>query len=119
MGVLSLFIFLPLLAIIIILLTPKQVANSMKFVALLTTILQFLLAGYLLGNYDTDTTGAFNQIDGYQFVEQLPWIRLDLGSIGQLEIDYFIGVDGFSLPLLALSAFVMLMAIGASWNMTK
>ncbi|MGO1595543.1 MAG: complex I subunit 4 family protein [Sphingobacterium sp.] len=119
MGILSLFIFLPLLAIIIILLTPTRLANSMKFVALLTTILQFLLAGYLLGNYDTDTTGAFNQAEGYQFVEQLPWIRLDLGSIGQLEIDYFIGVDGFSLPLLALSAFVMLMAIGASWNMGK
>lgn len=119
MGVLSLFIFLPLLAILVILLTPREWANSAKFVALLTTVFQLGLSGYLLGNYDPGAGGVFYDISGYQFVEQLSWIRLDLGRIGQLEIDYFIGVDGVSLPLLALSAFVMLMAIGASWHIDR
>lgn len=119
MGVLSLLIFLPLLAIVVILLTPGRGAHTLKYTALTTTLIQFLIAGYLLLNYQTGTPSNFGDISGYQYVEQLSWIRLDLGTLGLLEIDYFIGVDGISLPLLALSALVILMAIGASWNVTK
>src|SRR5690606_22779124 len=92
--------------------------QSYKYIALGITVVQFVLSGWLYSKFDNAASGI-NQINGFQFVEQLPWIRLDLGSLGQLEIDYFLGVDGVSLPLLVLSAFVMLMAIGASWNVTK
>ncbi|WP_149913195.1 complex I subunit 4 family protein [Sphingobacterium cavernae] len=118
MGLLSLLIFLPLLATALILLLPATMRQSYKYIALGITVVQFALSGWLYSQFDNAATGI-NQINGFQFVEQLPWIRLDLGSLGQLEIDYFLGVDGVSLPLLVLSAFVMLMAIGASWNVTK
>ncbi|MGN0003322.1 MAG: NuoM family protein, partial [Sphingobacterium composti] len=118
MGLLSLLIFLPLLATALILLLPATMRQSYKYIALGITVVQFALSGWLYSQFDNAASGI-NQINGFQFVEQLPWIRLDLGSLGQLEIDYFLGVDGVSLPLLVLSAFVMLMAIGASWNVTK
>ena len=118
MGALSLLIFLPLIAVVGILLLPNRMGQSYKYLSLVVTLIQFGLAGYLYANFQ-GSTGAFNDVASYQYVEQLPWIRLDLGSIGKLEIDYFLGVDGFSLPLLLLSAFVMLMAVGASWNMEK
>ncbi len=118
MGLLSLLIFLPLLAVVGILVLPNRFNASYKYIALIITLVQFILSGYIYSQYNPNIAG-FNQLSGYQFVEQLPWIRLDLGSIGKLEIDYFLAVDGFSLPLLILSAFVMLMAVGASWNMTK
>jgi len=118
MGLLSLLIFLPLLATALILLLPATMRQSYKYIALGITVVQFVLSGWLYSQFDNAASGI-NQINGFQFVEQLPWIRLDLGSLGQLEIDYFLGVDGVSLPLLVLSAFVMLMAIGASWNVTK
>src|SRR5690606_19271434 len=118
MGLLSLLIFLPLLATALILLLPATMRQSYKYIALGITVVQFVLSGWLYSQFDNAASGI-NQINGFQFVEQLPWIRLDLGSLGQLEIDYFLGVDGISLPLLILSAFVMLMAIGASWNITK
>ena len=118
MGLLSLLIFLPLVATALILLLPATMRQSYKYIALGFTALQFVLSGWLYNQFDNAATGI-NQASGFQFLEQLPWIRLDLGSLGQLEIDYFLGVDGVSLPLLVLSAFVMLMAIGASWNITK
>lgn len=118
MGLLSLLIFLPLAATAIILLLPTSLRHSYKYIALGVTVAQFALAGFLYSQFDAAATGV-NTADGYQFVEHLSWIRMDLGTLGTLEIDYFLGVDGFSLPLLALSAFVMLMAIGASWNITK
>jgi len=44
---------------------------------------------------------------------------LDMGSLGQLEIDYFVGVDGLSMPFLFLTSLIMLIAVGASWNIQK
>ncbi len=118
MGLLSLLIFLPLTALFLILLLPKALQSSYRYIALGFTLLQFILAGYMYSQFDGGATGI-NQVSGYRFVEQLSWIRLDLGALGQLEIDYFIGADGISLPLLLLSSFVMLMAVGASWNMQQ
>ena len=118
MGLLSLLIFLPLFAATIILLLPTTLRQSYKYIALGFTALQFILSGWLYLQFDSSATGI-NQANEFQFLEQVSWIQLNLGSLGRLEIDYFLGVDGISLPLLVLSAFVMLMAIGASWNITK
>ena len=49
-------------------------------------------------------------------LEKLPWIRLNLGNIGNLEIDYFLGIDGLSMPFLILSALVTFVATLASWE---
>ncbi len=118
MGILSLLIFLPLVATVLILALPMTLRQSYKYIALAITLIQLILSGWLYANFD-NTAAGINAIEGFQYVEQIPWIRLNLGSLGQLEIDYFLGVDGISLPLLVLSAFVMLMAIGASWNTEK
>ncbi|NLF67547.1 MAG: NADH-quinone oxidoreductase subunit M [Candidatus Anammoximicrobium sp.] len=39
--------------------------------------------------------------------------------IPSFSIDYFLGVDGISLPLTVLTALVSLLAAGASWSVTK
>lgn len=118
MGLLSLLLFLPLAATLLILLLPSNLRQAYKYIALCITFAQFVLAGALYLQFDQSASGI-NTVEGYQFVEQVPWIRLALGELGRLEIDYFLGVDGISLPLLVLSAFVMLMAIGASWNTSR
>ena len=118
MGFLSILIFLPLLAAIVMLLLPKSAAGSAKYLALAATAGQLLLTGYLYVHFDTAQAGI-NDVNSFQYVEQLSWIRLQIGADKLLEIDYFLGLDGLSLPLIVLSAVVMLMAIGASWNITK
>ncbi len=55
----------------------------------------------------------------YQLVERIPWIRLNLGALGNLEIDYFLGIDGLSMPFLVLTSLVMLVALLASWDIQK
>lgn len=118
MGLLSILIFLPLLATAIILALPTTARASYKYIALGFTAIQFILSAYMYTQFNPQL-GGINEIAAYQYVEQLPWIRMDLGSIGKLEIDYFIGIDGISLPLIVLSSLVMLMGIGASWNISK
>ena len=39
--------------------------------------------------------------------------------IPSFDIDYFMGVDGISFPLVVLTAFVSVLAMGASWSITK
>ena len=46
---------------------------------------------------------------GYQFVEKMPWVP-------QLGISYHVGVDGFSLPMVLLGALVVLCGSLVSWN---
>lgn len=118
MGVLSILIFSPLVATLLILALPSSAKATYKYIALVFTVVQLGLSLYLYQHFDPALSGI-NKLDGYQFVEQLSWIRLDLGNIGKLEIDYFVGVDGISLPLIVLSTLVMLMSIGASWNINK
>lgn len=118
MSILTLLIFLPVLAAILIVLLPKRLESSYKYIGLFFTAVQLALGGYMYSQFDVDIAGI-SQISGYQFVDQLPWIRMAIGDNRSLEIDYLVGVDGISLPLLLLSTFVMLMAIGASWNIKK
>src|SRR5690606_18978742 len=118
MGILSLLIFLPLFVTLLILVLPESAGRMYKYLALGITVIQLGISLYLYQIFDVSSAGI-NQVNGYQFVEQLPLIRMDLGSIGLLEINYFVDVDGISLPIIVLSNVVMLIAIGASWNMTK
>lgn len=118
MSLLSLLVFLPILAGAIILMIPSTWRHTYKYVALCSSIIQLLLGIYLYVDFNPLADGV-REIGGYQFVEKFSWIRLNLGSIGNLEIDYFLGIDGFSMPFLLLTALIMIMAIIASWNMEK
>ncbi len=47
-----------------------------------------------------------------QLVEKLPWISA-------IRVDYFLGVDGLSLPLLLLTVVMTPVALAASWGVTE
>ncbi|MDZ7649002.1 MAG: NADH-quinone oxidoreductase subunit M [Cytophagales bacterium] len=44
---------------------------------------------------------------------------VELGSWGTLQAEYFVALDGLSLPLVALSVFIMLIATVSSWTIYK
>ncbi|MDB5262245.1 MAG: oxidoreductase [Adhaeribacter sp.] len=111
--ILSSLIFIPLLAVLIILCLPKQFYNGIKLVSLLATGLQLILAVWLFSAFNPATTQA------YQFVEQLNWISLDLQSLGLLQIQYFIGVDGISLGMVLLTGLISVVGVIASWTISK
>lgn len=115
---LSILIFLPLIAAVLILLIPSRARASYKYIALFTGVFQLALSGGMYYLFHPKGAGI-TQERLYQFTEKIPWIRLDMGGLGKLEIDYFLGVDGLSMPLIVLTAFVMIIAIAASWRMDK
>ncbi len=111
---LSVIIFLPLLASLLILAVPANKAPVYKAIAIAVTVVQIALCGYIYftGNFSSYQE-VYNQ-QSYQFVEKADWINLQLGQLGTLDIDYFVALDGLSAPLLLLSAVVMLIALVAS-----
>ncbi len=51
--------------------------------------------------------------------EMAPWIRLELGTLGRLQIDYVLALDGISLMLVILTGIVMVAAVMGSWHVEK
>jgi NADH-quinone oxidoreductase subunit M len=103
---LSLLIWLPILSAIPIAIFNGQ--NRVKvslWIALLITVVCLALSVYLYVIFDT-TNGLM------QFTEQYAWIPL-------LKINYSVGVDGISLPLITLSNFTTLVIVLAAWNMVE
>jgi NADH-quinone oxidoreductase subunit M len=101
--VLSLVIFFPLVLSVVILFIPKEKILFIRWIAILGFFLEFLLILFLYFQFDT-------QAKGYQFHEKIDWITLELGSVGRFSVDYCVGVDGISLPLLMLSGLVFLLS---------
>ncbi|WP_224999666.1 NuoM family protein [Cesiribacter sp. SM1] len=115
---LSLLIFVPLLAALVLLLIPARLSGAGRWVALAATALQVLLAVALWSGFRSGAgapAGVFSP-QGYQFVEKLDWFSLPLGEIGYLSADYFLGVDGLSVGLVLLAAIVMFIGVISSWN---
>jgi NADH-quinone oxidoreductase subunit M len=75
--------------------------RNAKLVALMTTVLTFLISLVIWANFENGTAD-------FQFVESHAW----LGS----EINYHMGVDGISMLFVVLTAFLMPICILASWT---
>lgn len=116
MSLLSLLIFIPLLAGLLILVLPSSWQQKYKYVALGTVVIQVIISAVVYLNFDAAVFSGIDTQSKYQLVERLPWINLNLGSLGYLQIDYFLGIDGLSMPFLVLTSVVMLVAVLSSWE---
>jgi NADH-quinone oxidoreductase subunit M len=114
---LTLLIFTPILFGFIIVLLPSSLRASFKYITLLATLVQLCMAVYMYCNFKTGASyaGVANESQ-FQFVQKLPWINLNLGSMGNMQIDYFVGIDGISITLLVMTSLVMVIAALASWE---
>lgn len=96
--ILSLMIFLPSLAALALFLVPK---NKARLYVLGINLLSFFIALLVWQNFD-DTTALM------QFSVNQEWIP-------QFGISYALGLDGISLPLVALTAFIAPIALLGTW----
>jgi NADH-quinone oxidoreductase subunit M len=109
--VISLLIFTPLVVAGAALMVPARATGLFRWLALGASAIQLIVAVYMLLHYHAGAQ--------MQFVEQQSWITLDLGAWGILKAEYFVAVDGMSLPLVVLSVVVLLLATVASWSVDK
>lgn len=104
-SLLSILIWLPILGGIWVLAVGDKQAAMMRPVALLVSLLTFLLSLILYFEFNT-TTAAM------QFTEQLAWIPA-------FGINYHLGVDGFSMPLIILTTFTTVLVVLAGWEVIQ
>jgi NADH-quinone oxidoreductase subunit M len=100
---LSLIVFLPLVGAVAVLFTPKKNEAAIKALSLGFTVVTLFLATLMAFRF------GFGNSDQFQFGTDLTWIE-------SINSGYHIGVDGISLPLLVLSAFVTVLAVIYSFN---
>ena len=105
---LSLLILLPLLTAVIILLMRN--ARQAKIVGLIGATLQFGMSFFLLYAFHQERLkGNLKQM---LFEQQYNWFP-------SWHISYHVGVDGISVAMILLTAFVVIAGVLVSWNVTK
>lgn len=127
LGPLTWITFLPILGMIIVLLIPsgkddlakEKSLNMFRWITAGTTFIQLIISILIVMNFDFTAAGVNNEAT-MQLVEKHNWISLTgLPIFGNLQIQYFVGMDGISAPMILLTAIVSFLATFASWNIKK
>lgn len=105
---LSTFLFLPAVGALVVLLLPREREAQARWVALGAAAAAFAVSIAIFVRFDPDAAG-------YQMVEQFEWIRA--GSAG-FSVQYVVGVDGLSAPLVLLNGLLTVAAVLVSFGVT-
>ena len=100
--ILSVIVFTPIVAGMLILLLPPNRKEEARMAALAAASIALLLSIWVYFSYDVS-------VGGYQFVEQYSWLPI-------LGISYHVGVDGMNAPLVLLTGIVMFTGVLISWG---
>ncbi len=107
---LSTLIWLPVCGgVVILLFGDRTIGDRMlrldRWFALGVSAATFVIGVLLYSRFDTTTPAM-------QFVERVPWVST-------FQIEYFLGVDGFSTPLILLTALLTPLVVIAGWDVIK
>jgi NADH-quinone oxidoreductase subunit M len=105
LSYLSAIIFLPVIGAIIIALIPGLSDRMIKRLALVITLIPLALSIYLFAIFDRSQ----GLLGSMQFETNFSWIPA-------IHAHYHIGVDGISLPLVVLMAFLGFLVVLISWT---
>ena len=114
---LSAIVFLPALvaAVLALPIIPKGREEVIRWIALATTAVVFVLSLWMAwpALFGAKGPAQFTIGEpGMQLLVSRPWIPA-------FKIEYLLGVDGISMPLVVLTTFLSLLACAASWPITK
>ena len=101
---LTLVTFFPLLGVLVLLFVPSTQKNTIRWIALITSIVTFVISLWILS--------MFNASDpNLQLVAKYNWI-----TVAGWNIQYFLGVDGLSILLLLLTTLLTPLSILSTWT---
>jgi NADH-quinone oxidoreductase subunit M len=104
-GLLSVVIWLPIAGGLVTLAFGERRARPARWAALLSSLLTLAACARLYAGFANGTAN-------FQFVERASWIPA-------LNSQYYLGVDGISLPLILLTAFMTVPVIVAGWSVVE
>jgi NADH-quinone oxidoreductase subunit M len=102
---LSILIWLPIAAGLSLLVLGDRNIRAGRWLALVAALVTLALTVPLWGQFDTGTAAL-------QFVEKLPWVP-------RFRAYYALGIDGISLPLIVLTAFMTVPVVIAAWTVIE
>ena len=103
LPLLSLAVWVPILGGVLVLTAGQErQANLAKMLALIVSVVTFIITIPLYTQFDVSTFQM-------QFVEQHAWIPA-------FNINYHLGIDGISMPLILLTSFTTVLVVLAGWE---
>lgn len=99
MDLLTWLWLVPLIGMVLVLMAPRWMA---RVISLLATAITLGITAAILGAFDTAKSDL-------QLETRVSWIPA-------FNIEYFVGVDGLSVTLVALTAVISMISVIASWN---
>jgi NADH-quinone oxidoreductase subunit M len=103
--ILSTLIWLPILGGALVLGSGDKAPNVSRWLALIFAVATFLISIPLYTGFDVSTAQM-------QFVERAAWIPL-------FDVNYYLGVDGISMPLILLTTFITVLVLIAGWEVIQ
>jgi NADH-quinone oxidoreductase subunit M len=104
-ATLTVVTFFPLLGVVVLLLIDRERKNTLRWVALITSLITFALSLLMLAQFNAREPGL-------QLVVRAPWIQI--GS--DWNIEYHLGVDGLSVLLILLTTLLTPISIVSTWD---
>ncbi|MEW6286954.1 MAG: NADH-quinone oxidoreductase subunit M [Chloroflexota bacterium] len=101
---LTLLTFFPLLGVLLILFINAEAKNAIRWVALATSLITFGISLWVLAMFDASNVNL-------QLVARYDWI-----TVAGWNIQYFLGIDGLSILLVLLTAFLTPISILSTWT---
>jgi len=101
--ILSVIVFTPIVASMLILMLPGERKTEVRVVALAAATFALFLSIWAYFSYDLAQ-------GGYQFLERVEWLPA-------LGISYQVGLDGMNAPLVLLTGLVMFTGVLISWGL--
>ena len=103
---LSALIWFPVVGgVLVLAVSADRNADRARWTALGVSVATFLLSIPLWSRFDRTSADM-------QFVERTPWIE-------RFQIEYFLGVDGISVPLVLLTTLLTMVVVVAGWRVIK
>jgi len=103
---LSVLIWFPVVGGILVLAScDDRRAGRARWTAVVVSVATFLLSIPLWSRFDRTSAEM-------QFVERIPWIE-------RFQIEYFLGVDGISVPLVLLTTLLTMVVVVAGWRVVQ
>ncbi len=105
MPILSMTIWLPIVGGLLVLASGDKAPNVSRWLALFVAVATFLVSLPLYFGFDIGTAQM-------QFVEKIAWIP-------SFDVNYYLGVDGISMPLILLTTFITILVVIAGWEVIQ
>lgn len=103
--ILTFMTFVPLLGVIAVLLLKRENVGAIRWTSAFFSFVPLVASFFLLAGYDWSTSMM-------QFIERYEWFP-------QVNITYFMGADGLSVPMLFLTALLSFISIIASFGIKE